>query len=339
MAFIGYARVSTDDQNLGPQVDALRTAGCGEIFEEHASGGERSRPQLAAALARVKRGDILMVARIDRLARSLSHLLDVVESLRMRGAHFKALADPIDTSGPSGVLVLQMLGAVAEFERSLIRERTVVGVKAARARGRVGGNPGLRARDPVVLGKLAASRRATRLARLTAEMEAWMPVVRRLRPQTAWPEVAVAVNSVLPPGSRRFTEGRLVGSVQFLVAEGLVDAAIVGKAPRRKPRKGVVARQRACDAVAGLLAGRPGITLGEMGGELVRLGHRPPRGGASWAPASLTALLMRVRLAGLVPQGSKWAGIHETASRRESPGAPASPGAGDTKIRTRPNRP
>jgi hypothetical protein len=111
----------------------------------------------------------------------------------------------------------------------------------------------------VVLGKLLASRRATRLARLTADMDAWMPVVRRLRPQTAWPEVTVAVNAVLPAGSRRFTEGRLVSSVQLLVAEGLVDAAIVGKAPRRKPRKGVAARQRACDAVAGLLAGRPGI--------------------------------------------------------------------------------
>jgi DNA invertase Pin-like site-specific DNA recombinase len=322
MALIGYARVSTDDQNLGPQLDALHAAGCGEIFEEHASGGERSRPQLAAALARVKRGDTLMVARIDRLARSLSHLLEVVESLRVRGAHFKSLADPIDTSGPSGVLVLQMLGAVAEFERSLIRERTVVGVKAARARGRVGGNPGLRARDPVVLGKLLASRRATRLVRLTAEMEAWMPVVRRLRPQTAWPEVTVAVNAVLPAGSRRFTEGRLVSSVQLLVAEGLVDAAIVGKAPRRKPRKGVAARQRACDAVAGLLAGRPGITLAEMGVELVRLGHRPPSGGASWAPASLTALLGRVRLAGLVPAGSKWAGTHETASPVGDPKTP-----------------
>ena len=322
MALIGYARVSTDDQNLGPQLDALHAAGCGEIFEEHASGGERSRPQLAAALARVKRGDTLMVARIDRLARSLSHLLEVVETLRARGAHFKSLADPIDTSGPSGVLVLQMLGAVAEFERSLIRERTVVGVKAARARGRVGGNPGLRARDPVVLGKLAASRRATRLARLTAEMEAWMPVVRRLRPQTAWPEVTAAVNAVLPAGGRRFTEGRLVSSVQFLVAEGLADAAIVGKAPRRKPRKGVAARQRACDAVAGLLAGRPGITLAEMGVELVRLGHRPPSGGASWAPASLTALLGRVRLAGLVPAGSKWAGTHETASPVGEPKTP-----------------
>jgi DNA invertase Pin-like site-specific DNA recombinase len=314
MAAIGYARVSTDDQNLGPQRDSLRTAGCETIYEEYASGGERARPQLAAALARIKRGDTLVVARIDRLARSLSHLLAVVESLRARGAHFKSLADPIDTSGPSGVLVLQMLGAVAEFERSLIRERTMVGVKAARARGRVGGNPGLRNKDPVVLGKLAASRHATRLARLTAEMEAWMPMVRRLRPQTAWPEVTVAVNAAMPIGVR------LVSSIRFLVSEGLVDAVVLGTAPRRKPRKGVMARQRACDAVAGLLAGRPKIALAEMGAELVRLGHRPPRGGAGWAPASLHALLERVRLAGLVPPGSKWATALD--SRRHAKGHP-----------------
>jgi len=129
---IGYARVSTEDQNLGPQLDALRAAGCAEVFEEFASGASRARPQLAAALTRVRRGDTLVVARIDRLARSLSHLLAVVEGLRAKGAHFRSLADPIDTSGPSGVLVLQMLGAVAEFERSLIRERTKAGLQAAR---------------------------------------------------------------------------------------------------------------------------------------------------------------------------------------------------------------
>jgi hypothetical protein len=125
------------------------------VFEEFASGGIRSRPQLAAALIRIRRGDTLVVARIDRLARSLSHLLAMVEGLRTKGAHFRSLADLIDTSGPSGVLVLQMLGAVAEFERSLIRERTKAGLKTAKARGRVGGNPGLRRRDPVVLRKQA----------------------------------------------------------------------------------------------------------------------------------------------------------------------------------------
>ena len=183
-----------------------------------------------------------------------------------------------------------------------------------------GGNPGLRDKDPVVLGRLAASRHATRLARLTAEMETWMPLVRRLRPQTAWPEVTVAVNAAMPIGVPRFTAGRLVSSVRFLVSEGLVDAAVLGTAPRRQPRKGVAARQRACDAVAGLLAGRPKIALAEVGVELVRLGHRPPRGGAGWAPASLHALLDRVRLAGLVPPGSKWATV--LASRRHAKGPP-----------------
>ena len=182
MPLIGYARVSTDDQNLGPQLDALRAAGCQEVFEEFASGAHRARPQLAAALTRVRRGDTLVVARIDRLARSLSHLLQVVEGLRAKGAHFRSLADPIDTSGPSGVLVLQMLGAVAEFERSLIRERTKAGLRAAKARGRVGGNPGLRAGDPTVLRKLAASRRASRLAGLLPELDRWLPLVRKLRP-------------------------------------------------------------------------------------------------------------------------------------------------------------
>jgi DNA invertase Pin-like site-specific DNA recombinase len=119
MPLIGYARVSTGDQNLSPQLDVLKAAGCVRIFEEHASGANRSRPQLAAALATVKAGDTLLVARIDRLARSLAHLLEIVETLRARGAHFRSLGDPIDTTGPSGVLVLQMLGAVAESSAAL----------------------------------------------------------------------------------------------------------------------------------------------------------------------------------------------------------------------------
>jgi DNA invertase Pin-like site-specific DNA recombinase len=92
MALIGYARVSTGDQNLSPQLDALKAAGCTRVFEEHASGAMRSRPQLAQALATVKQGDTLLVARIDRLARSLAHLLEIVETLRAKGAHFRRLA-------------------------------------------------------------------------------------------------------------------------------------------------------------------------------------------------------------------------------------------------------
>jgi len=117
MALIGYARVSTEDQVTDAQQDALRAAGCTEIFEEKLSGGLRARPQLARALDRIRRGDTLIVWKIDRLARSLSHLLDVIERLEGQGAHFRSLSDPIDTGSPQGRFSLQILGAVVRLYR------------------------------------------------------------------------------------------------------------------------------------------------------------------------------------------------------------------------------
>ena len=113
MPLIGYARVSTDEQSTSAQADALRAAGCTDIIEERASGGSRTRPLLTRLLARIGAGDTLMVVRIDRLARSLSHLLAVIEDLRARGVHFRSLGDPIDTSSPQGLFTLQVLGAAA----------------------------------------------------------------------------------------------------------------------------------------------------------------------------------------------------------------------------------
>jgi DNA invertase Pin-like site-specific DNA recombinase len=278
MPLIGYARVSTEEQGLSPQLDALRAAGCTELFEEHASGASRARPQLQAALIRVRRGDTLVVARIDRLARSLAHLLQVVEDLRARGAHFRSLADPIDTAGPSGVLVLQMLGAVAEFERALIRERTRAGLVAAKARGRVGGNPGLRAREPAALAKLARSRRAGRVADLLPGLDEWLPHVRQLRPALPWPEVVERVNAALPRGGRPFTQARLVRSVRLLAAEGLADKGLLAAAPRGHTRRGGLARTRAVEVAAALVSSRPHMTLAEVGAELVRLRHLPSQG-------------------------------------------------------------
>ena len=144
MPLIGYARVSTEDQTPLPQSQALKSAGCVEIHEEQASGGNRARPVLARVLERISKGDTLVVVRIDRLARSLSHLLEVIERLEAKGAFFRSLMDPIDTSSPQGKFTLQVLGAAAEFERALIRERTKAGLAAAAARGRKGG------RRPVV---------------------------------------------------------------------------------------------------------------------------------------------------------------------------------------------
>ena len=107
---IGYARVSTEDQTPLPQAQALKSAGCTEIFEEHASGGNRARPVLARVLERIGKGDTMVVMRIDRLARSLSHLLDIIEQLEARGAFFRSLQDPIDTASPQGKFTLQVLG-------------------------------------------------------------------------------------------------------------------------------------------------------------------------------------------------------------------------------------
>ena len=120
VAQIGYARVSTEEQTLQSQMDALRAAGCVRIFEEHASGGDPERLVLGQALRAVGRGDTLVVVRLDRLARSLSHLLRLLEGLEARGAHFRSLSDPIDTASPQGKFTLQVLGAAAEFERALI---------------------------------------------------------------------------------------------------------------------------------------------------------------------------------------------------------------------------
>jgi DNA invertase Pin-like site-specific DNA recombinase len=300
MALIGYARVSTEDQTLIPQRAALRAAGCAEIFDEHASGGSRTRPQLALALMLVRRGDTLVVTRIDRLARSLSHLLEIVERIRACGAHFRSLSDPIDTAGPSGVLVLQMLGAVAEFERALIRERTLTGLASARAAGRVGGNPGLRNRDPIILAKLAASRRARRLGDLLPEADHWLGMVRQMRPALSWSEVTAAVNDALPAGRRQFTVARLVRCVKLFVGEGLAEAGLLKAAARRRDWRGDAARVRATEGVAALMAGNREMTLAEIATELKRLRHVPPRGGTGWAVSSVKALVDRGRAAGLI---------------------------------------
>ena len=262
MALIGYARVSTEDQQTDPQLDELRTAGCAAIFEERASGGSRSRIALARCLERVGQGDTLVVVRIDRLARSLSHLLEVIERLRARGAHFRSLGDPIDTASPQGIFTLQVLGAAAELERALIRERTKAGLKAAKARGRIGGNPGLRARDPAALRKVAAARATSYLADLLPGLDEWLPVVRRLRPERPWDEVVRAVNAALPAGRRRWTHDRLVRAVQRLAAEGLADLALLAPAPRRLPADRPVA------TVAGIARSNPNLTLRAIGAEL-----------------------------------------------------------------------
>lgn len=143
MATIGYARVSTIEQTLDLQRDALLAAGAATIYEDKASGKNADRPELAHCLKSLREGDTLVVWRLDRLGRNLEDLIRIAGQLEARGVKFKSLTEAIDTSGPAGKLVFHMFGALAEFERGLVRERTLAGLAAARARGRVGGRPSL----------------------------------------------------------------------------------------------------------------------------------------------------------------------------------------------------
>jgi DNA invertase Pin-like site-specific DNA recombinase len=138
---IGYARVSTQEQTLALQQDALKTIGCERIFTDTASGTKTDRPGLDQALRFVRAGDTLVVWRLDRLGRSLKHLIETISQLQERGIGFKSIQENIDTTTSGGKLIFHVFGALAEFERDLIRERTRAGLAAARARGRKGGRP------------------------------------------------------------------------------------------------------------------------------------------------------------------------------------------------------
>jgi DNA invertase Pin-like site-specific DNA recombinase len=149
MMKIGYARISTSDQNLYMQEDTLKNDGCEQIFHDIASGAKTGRPGLDEALAYARTGDIIVVWKLDRLGRSVPHLIQTIKELSKRGIGFKSLQENIDTTTSGGKLIFHIFSALAEFERDLIQERTRAGLKAARARGRIGGRPPLLKPDEV----------------------------------------------------------------------------------------------------------------------------------------------------------------------------------------------
>ena len=138
---IGYARVSTKDQNLDLQIEALQKAGCEKIFEEKISGSTKNRPELDKMIEQFRPGDELYVWRLDRLGRSLKHIIDLVLALNEKGIIIKGLTDSVDTNTTNGRLFLNIMASLAEYERELIRERTKAGLQSARKRGRLGGRP------------------------------------------------------------------------------------------------------------------------------------------------------------------------------------------------------
>ena len=218
---IGYARVSTEDQLTDPQVIELKASGCIVIHQEHGSGASRARPVLAHLLRDIRRGDVLVVVRLDRLARSVSHLLEVIEGLERKGAHFKSIRDPIDTSTPQGMFSLQVFGAVAQLERSLISERTKAGLRAARSRGKVLGSRAMKERRPELIRKLSQARRKAYLDEIIATADRWMPTVKRMRPAQTWEDVTRVLNM----SGQEWTVERLRRAVGKMVSERMADPA------------------------------------------------------------------------------------------------------------------
>jgi DNA invertase Pin-like site-specific DNA recombinase len=294
MTLIGYARVSTDEQDTAAQQDALRAQGCSVIFEDKASGASKERPSLARALDRVGKGDTLLVVRIDRLARSLAHLLEIVETLRAKGAYFRSINDPIDTSSAQGMLMTQMLGAFAEFERALIRERTRAGLKAAVARGAKPGNPKMRLRDPAAIAEIRYSHKERHLNELLDGRHRWLPTVERLRPHLPWALVLRQVSAISPP-VRSFSERTLVKACRTLVQAGYAAPAILEAAPRL-PHDTRVAR-----LVADRLNTYPDATLRDIASWLSRDLREPtPRGGLSWSPEGVRREIARAQALNLL---------------------------------------
>ena len=231
----------------------------------------RSRPAPARLLRDIAAGETLVVVRLDRLARSVSHLLlGVIEQLEASGAHFRSLRDPIDTTTPQGMFSLQVLGAVAQLERALIAERTKSGLNAARVRGRVGGNPGLRAGDPSAIRKVRASRDAAHLAGVLARLDAWLPTVRRMRPDQPWGDVVRVLNH---GQAATWTVERLRRTVRRLASEGIIEASLLDRA---RPQQ---SDDRLVRLIAGIEAAAPDRTLQQIAVQLEAMRERMPRGG------------------------------------------------------------
>jgi DNA invertase Pin-like site-specific DNA recombinase len=295
MAKIGYARVSTEDQTTDPQIEALGGEGCETIVTEQASGGDRDRPELARLLRSIGRGDILVVVRIDRLARSLAHLLEILETLDQRGAGFRSLADPIDTTSPQGRFSLQILGAVAEFERALIRERTKAGLRAARNRGTELGNPGLRTRSALAIATIQKARDAARDADALTVAEEILPTVKNLRPRMPWVDVARVLDR---GGSRRPDGGPWTGAalsrvVRRLARNGYVETQVLERSPPRRNDDLMV-------IVAMAARSMENPTLANIARQLEDLRVKTPRGRFKWSISSVQLQLEKAVAGGIL---------------------------------------
>jgi Resolvase, N terminal domain len=216
----------------------------------------------------------------------------ILEHLKARGAHFRSLSDPIDTGSPQGMLSLQVLGAVSEFERRLASERTKAGIKSAHARGRMSGNPRLRARLPEAIHAVRAKNNDAYINNLLADMSKWLPVVQRMRPQHSWTKVANVINLT---ARRKWSRKTLRHAVKRLVLEGIAQRELLEPAPRSTDDQLLV-------LVAGIKAAAPERTLQQIAAQLEDMSKTRPNGSKRWYPASVRSLLLQAERRGILPK-------------------------------------
>jgi hypothetical protein len=214
----------------------------------------------------------------------------VIEDLEERGVHFRSIRDPIDTSTPQGMFSLQVLGAVAQLERALIAERTKAGIKAAKARGKLPGNPGLRERRPEAIKAVSKAREKLYLDELISTAQTWLPTVRQLRPKHSWDNVVRVLNR----RGHDWTVERLRRAVHRMVREKLANPELLVRSPRRAPEDHLM------KLVAAIAIADPGLSLRDIASQLDQMGERPARGGRKWQPSSVRNLLDEAHRFGLI---------------------------------------
>jgi hypothetical protein len=245
---------------------------------------------LVRLLAELNAGDALLVTRLDRVARSASDLLVLLEKLNDREIGFRSLDDPIDTTGPLGAFSIQVLGAIVDLEKAQSAERARESIKAAKAQGRFPGNPGLRERRPEAIEAASKAREKLYIDGLNASSETWLPVVRQLRPKHSWDNVV----DVLNRRGQDWTVERLRRAVRRLVREQLAEKELLERSPRRAPEDHLMKK------VAAITIADPSLSLRGIASELEKMGERPARGGKKFQPSSVRDLLDKAHRFGLI---------------------------------------
>lgn len=298
MAHIGYARVSTLYQKVEAQISALQAAGCEVVHEEKASGKSMKRPVLQKLLPSLRSGDTLVVVSLDRLGRSLMGLLEVIQGLKDRGIAVRSLNDPVDTTGSHGMFFLQIMAAVAELERRMIVDRTMAGIAAARAQGRVGGNPKLKQKGSQEYQEIIEARNRRYLEALVEDSDYWASIVKEMRPRQSWDKVVEAINKAKPEHAGVWTRERLVRACKRLVKEGYLSQDVLRKADRAPNRS------RKNPSILGIVAGlknaEPGLTYEGLAQRLGAMRIKTSRGKDTWGASTVYQILAAARDAGLL---------------------------------------